>query len=104
MTQDMFDAIGIRPKGVLLHGPPGREELVGPRLCATRPTPTFLKLAGPQLVQMFIGDGAAYPRRLTRPRPRSKRGVSAGAILRDEIDAIGTKRFGGTSLVTAKSN
>ena len=57
--KEMFDAIGIKPpKGVLLHGPPGTGKTLLARACANQTDAIFLKLAGPQLVQMFIGDGA----------------------------------------------
>ena len=60
---EMFSAIGIRPpKGVLLHGPPGTGKTLLARACAKQTDAIFLKLAGPQLVQMFIGDGAKLVR------------------------------------------
>jgi len=96
--KDMFDAIGIRPpKGVLLHGPPGTGKTLLARACANQTNAVFLKLAGPQLVQMFIGDGAKLIRdAFELAKAKIKTGASAGAILFiDEIDAIGTKRFGG---------
>eukprot|EP00501_MAST-03F_sp_TOSAG23-6_P000937 GSMAST32.ASY1.ANO1.973.1 assembled CDS len=65
---DQFDAIGILPpKGVLMA-------------CAKHTDALFLKLAGPQLVQMFIGDGAKLVR-------------DAFDLAKEKIDAIGTKRF-----------
>lgn len=61
--KDRFDAIGIRPpKGVLLFGPPGVGKTLMARACAAQTEACFLKLAGPQLVQMFIGDGAKLVR------------------------------------------
>jgi len=96
--KDMFEAIGIRPpKGVLLHGPPGTGKTLLARACANQTNAIFLKLAGPQLVQMFIGDGAKLIRdAFELAKAKIKMGVSSGAILFiDEIDAIGTKRFGG---------
>jgi len=96
--KDMFDTIGIRPpKGVLLHGPPGTGKTLLARACANQTNAVFLKLAGPQLVQMFIGDGAKLIRdAFDLAKAKIKQGTSAGAILFiDEIDAIGTKRFGG---------
>ena len=96
--KDMFDTIGIRPpKGVLLHGPPGTGKTLLARACANQTNAIFLKLAGPQLVQMFIGDGAKLIRdAFELAKAKIQQGVSAGAILFiDEIDAIGTKRFGG---------
>jgi len=96
--KDMFDTIGIRPpKGVLLHGPPGTGKTLLARACANQTNAIFLKLAGPQLVQMFIGDGAKLIRdAFELAKTKIAAGTSAGAILFiDEIDAIGTKRFGG---------
>ena len=60
---DKFETIGIRaPKGVLLYGPPGTGKTLLARACAKQTDAIFLKLAGPQLVQMFIGDGAKLVR------------------------------------------
>jgi 26S proteasome regulatory subunit T5 len=94
----MFDSIGIRaPKGVLLYGPPGTGKTLLARACAKQTDAIFLKLAGPQLVQMFIGDGAKLVRdafELAKEKVRDQN--KGGAIIFiDELDAIGTKRFGG---------
>ncbi|ELU02368.1 hypothetical protein CAPTEDRAFT_205918 [Capitella teleta] len=57
--KERFETLGIQPpKGVLLYGPPGTGKTLLARACAAQTKSTFLKLAGPQLVQMFIGDGA----------------------------------------------
>jgi len=96
--KEVFDALGIRPpKGVLLHGPPGTGKTLLARACAKQTDAIFLKLAGPQLVQMFIGDGAKLVRdAFELARDKTKTGKKAGAIIFvDELDAIGTKRFGG---------
>jgi len=96
--KERFDAIGIRPpKGVLLHGPPGTGKTLLARACAKQTDAIFLKLAGPQLVQMFIGDGAKLVRdAFDLAREKCEDGKFGGAIIFiDELDAIGTKRFGG---------
>jgi len=59
------------------------------RACAAQTNACFLKLAGPQLVQMYIGDGA----RLVRDCFALAREKAPTIIFIDEIDAIGTKRF-----------
>ncbi|CAN7009946.1 unnamed protein product [Brassica rapa subsp. trilocularis] len=67
--KERFEKLGVRPpKGVLLYGPPG---------------------TGPQLVQMFIGDGA----KLVRDAFQLAKEKAPCIIFIDEIDAIGTKRF-----------
>eukprot|EP00461_Guttulinopsis_vulgaris_P001009 UN01009 len=55
----LYKAIGIRPpKGVLLFGPPGTGKTLIARACAARTNACFIKISAPQLVQMYIGDGA----------------------------------------------
>lgn len=54
--KEKFVNLGIHPpKGVLLYGPPGTGKTLLARACAAQTKSSFLKLAGPQLVQMFIG-------------------------------------------------
>ncbi|KER31898.1 hypothetical protein T265_01982 [Opisthorchis viverrini] len=88
--KDRFEAIGIQPpKGVLLYGPPGTGKTLLARACAAQTKSTFLKLAGPQLVQMFIGDGA----KLVRDAFQLAKEKEPSILFIDELDAIGTKRF-----------
>jgi 26S proteasome regulatory subunit T5 len=86
----LFESIGIRPpKGVLLYGPPGTGKTMMARACAAQTKATFLKLAGPQLVQMYIGDGA----KMVRDAFELAREKAPTIIFIDELDAIGTKRY-----------
>ncbi|KAM0681674.1 26S proteasome regulatory subunit 6A [Glugoides intestinalis] len=78
----------IPPKGVLMYGPPGTGKTLMARACAAKTNASFLKLAGPQLVQMYIGDGA----RLVRDAFALARSKRPCIIFIDEIDAIGIKR------------
>lgn len=88
--KDRFQVLGIQPpKGVLLYGPPGTGKTLLARACASQTKSTFLKLAGPQLVQMFIGDGA----KLVRDAFALAKEKTPAIIFIDELDAIGTKRF-----------
>lgn len=59
------------------------------RAVAAQTNAAFLKLAGPQLVQMFIGDGA----KMVRDAFALAKEKNPCIIFIDEIDAIGTKRF-----------
>src|SRR6195952_1737742 len=59
------------------------------RAVAAQTKSTFLKLAGPQLVQMFIGDGA----KLVRDAFDLAKEKAPAIIFIDELDAIGTRRF-----------
>ncbi|KAI5161092.1 26S proteasome regulatory subunit T5 [Nematocida ausubeli] len=86
---EKFKKLNITPpKGILMYGPPGTGKTLMARACAAKTGATFLKLAGPQLVQMYIGDGA----KLVRDAFALARSKAPAIIFIDEIDAIGTKR------------
>lgn len=87
-----------------MYGPPGTGKTLLARACAAQTKSAFLKLAGPQLVQvrcfaqvfdcandiqMFIGDGA----KLVRDAFALAKEKGPTIIFIDELDAIGTKRF-----------
>jgi 26S proteasome regulatory subunit T5 len=64
--QEKFKTLGIKPPkgitfdkiwltiGALMYGPPGTGKTLLARACAAQSKATFLKLAGPQLVQVFF--------------------------------------------------
>lgn len=64
------------------------------RAVAAQTKSTFLKLAGPQLVQMFIGDGA----KLVRDAFALAREKAPAIIFIDELDAIGLSIIGAVVL------
>lgn len=89
-----------------MYGPPGTGKTLLARACAAQTKATFLKLAGPQLVQMFIGDGAKLVRDAFKYVIFSyveiwylyflfslAKEKAPTIIFIDELDAIGTKRF-----------
>eukprot|EP00755_Sulcionema_specki_P010657 Sspe_Gene.7043::Locus_2374_Transcript_1_1_Confidence_1.000_Length_1567::g.7043::m.7043/K03065/PSMC3, RPT5; 26S proteasome regulatory subunit T5 len=87
--REQFKALGIQPpKGVIIYGPPGTGKTLLARACAAQCGSTFLKLAGPQLVQMFIGDGA----KIVRDAFALAKEKAPTIIFIDEIDAVGTRR------------
>ncbi|KAF5309337.1 hypothetical protein D9611_014007 [Ephemerocybe angulata] len=87
---DKFKTLGIKPpKGCLMYGPPGTGKTLLARACAASTNACYLKLAGPSLVQMFIGDGA----KLVRDAFALAKEKAPAIIFIDELDAIGTKRF-----------
>merc|ERR1711936_1410613 len=88
--RERFETLVVAPpKGVLMYGAPGTGKTLLARACAAQTKSTFLKLAGPQLVQMFIGDGA----KLVRDAFALAKEKQPAIIFIDELDAIGTKRF-----------
>ncbi|KAI0315798.1 P-loop containing nucleoside triphosphate hydrolase protein [Amylostereum chailletii] len=87
---DKFKTLGITPpKGCLMYGAPGTGKTLLARACAAQTKACYLKLAGPSLVQMFIGDGA----KLVRDAFELAKEKAPTIIFIDELDAIGTKRF-----------
>ena len=88
--EQKFKNLGIKPpKGALMYGPPGTGKTLLARACAAQTDACYLKLAGPSLVQMFIGDGA----KLVRDAFELAKEKAPAIIFIDELDAIGTKRF-----------
>ncbi|KAJ5525025.1 26S proteasome regulatory subunit 6A [Penicillium frequentans] len=88
---ERFKKLGIKaPKGTCFDvRSPGTGKTLLARACAAETNATFLKLAGPQLVQMFIGDGA----KLVRDCFALAKEKAPSIIFIDELDAVGTKRF-----------
>ncbi|KAI0074553.1 AAA-domain-containing protein [Panus rudis PR-1116 ss-1] len=82
---DKFKTLGIKPpKGCLMYGPPGTEKTLLARACAAQTNACYMKLAGPSLVQMFIGDGA----KLVRDAFELAKQKAPAIIFIDELDAI----------------
>ena len=87
---ELFEKIGIDPpKGILLHGPPGTGKTLIAKAVAHHTNATFIKLAGSELVQKYIGEGA----RLVRELFQLARQKSPSILFIDELDAIGASRY-----------
>jgi proteasome regulatory subunit len=91
LTQpELFQRIGIEPpKGVLLYGLPGTGKTLLAKAVAHHTEATFIRLAGSELVQKYIGEGA----RLVRELFQLAREKAPSIVFIDELDAIGSARY-----------
>ncbi len=88
-SPDKFSEVGIEPPtGVLLYGPPGTGKTMLAKAVANQTNATFIKMAGSELVQKFIGEGARLVRDLFELAAEREPAI----IFIDEIDAIASKR------------
>ena len=89
VNPEQFEKVGIDPPtGVLLHGPPGTGKTMLAKAVANQTDATFIKMAGSELVQKFIGEGARLVRDLFELAAKREPAI----IFIDEIDAIAAKR------------
>ena len=89
-----FKRLGIRPpRGVLLYGPPGCSKTLMARALATEGQMNFLAVKGPELLSKWLGESE----RALAALFRRARLASPAIIFFDEIDAIASKRGGGSS-------
>ena len=92
---ELFKRVGIKtPKGVLLYGPPGTGKTLLARAISRSVTASFLKVVASAIVDKYIGESA----KVIREMFQYAKDHAPCIIFIDEIDAIGSKRFGqGTS-------
>jgi proteasome regulatory subunit len=89
INAEQFREVGIDPPaGVLLHGPPGTGKTMMAKAVANQTDATFIRMAGSELVQKFIGEGAKLVRDLFELAEEREPAI----IFIDEIDAIASKR------------
>ena len=84
-----YAAIGAKlPKGVLLVGPPGTGKTLLAKAVAGEAGVPLLSISGSEIVEMFVGMGAAKVRDLFKQANEKAPCI----VFIDEIDAIGQKR------------
>lgn len=89
VQKEKFNEVGIEPpSGALMYGPPGTGKTMLARAVANSAEATFIKLAGSELAQKFIGEGS----RLVRDLFEVAKQNSPTIIFIDEIDAIAAER------------
>ncbi len=89
---DKYKEIGASmPKGALLVGPPGTGKTLLAKAVAGEADVPFFSISGSELVEMFVGMGAAKVRDLFKQANEKAPCI----VFIDEIDAIGKRREGG---------
>lgn len=90
LKKNLFIKIGIDPpKGVLLYGPPGTGKTLIVKAIAYRNSCAFIRTAGSEFVQKYLGEGP----KMVRDLFKLANSYNPSIIFIDEIDAIATKRF-----------
>ncbi len=90
-----YEDIGAKmPKGVLLVGPPGTGKTLLARAVAGEAGVPFFSIAGSEFVEMFVGMGASKVRDLFKQANEKAPCI----VFIDEIDTIGKKRDGASSM------
>jgi transitional endoplasmic reticulum ATPase len=79
------------PTGVLLHGPPGTGKTLLARAIAGESGINFLQVAGPELLDRYVGESEKAVRELFE---RARQAAPA-IVFFDEIDAVAAERGGG---------
>lgn len=80
------------PKGILLYGKPGTGKTLIAKAIAGEAGVPFISMSGSEFIEMFAGLGASRVRKLFE----KARKISPCIVFIDEIDAIGSRRTGGS--------
>ncbi len=93
-NHEKYNSLGGRiPKGVLLQGPPGTGKTLLARAIAGEASVPFYSIGGSDFVEMFAGVGASRVRELFGLAKKTAPCI----VFIDEIDAIGSRRGGGSN-------
>jgi len=79
------------PTGILLHGPPGTGKTLLARATAGESGVNFLRVAGPELLDRYVGESEKAVRELFE----RARQTAPAIVFIDELDAIAGRRGGG---------
>ncbi len=92
---EKYTSIGANlPKGALLVGPPGTGKTLLAKAVAGEAEVPFFSISGSEFVEMFVGMGAAKVRDLFKQATEKAPCI----VFIDEIDTIGKKRDGASSI------
>lgn len=84
-----YTCVGAKiPKGILLSGPPGTGKTLLVKAMSNKANVPFYKISGPEVIERFIGIGAARIRSLFKKASKNAPCI----IFIDEIDAVGRAR------------
>jgi transitional endoplasmic reticulum ATPase len=96
----LFEAADAAPpSGVLLHGPPGTGKTLLARATAAESGVNFIHVAGPELLDRYVGESEKSVRELFE----RARQTAPAVVFFDEVDAIASTRgSGGDTEVTER--
>lgn len=90
---EKFQKMGAKiPRGILLYGKPGTGKTLIAKAIAGEAGVPFISMSGSEFIEMFAGLGASRVRKLFEKAKR----ISPCIVFIDEIDAIGSRRTGGS--------
>ncbi|MBS1988257.1 AAA family ATPase [Candidatus Dependentiae bacterium] len=92
--KEKYQALGAQPpRGILLEGPPGTGKTLIAKAIAQEAGCSFFYESASAFIEMYVGVGAKRIRELFTKASAKQPAI----IFIDEIDAIGSKRTGGTN-------